>query len=74
MENDAEDTTVYRVVGFYPTPSPIEKFKSELSAYRNAKGSAQFPLDRPLPLGLIERIVKFRVAEVRAKRDAASLR
>ncbi|MBS1508665.1 MAG: DUF1801 domain-containing protein [Bacteroidetes bacterium] len=50
-------------IGFYPTPNGIESFKKELSAYKGAKGSVQFPLDQPLPLGLIERIVKYRVAK-----------
>ncbi|MBI5352893.1 MAG: DUF1801 domain-containing protein [Chloroflexi bacterium] len=50
-------------VGFYPTPSGIEAFKKELSIYEGAKGSVQFPLDKPMPLKLISRIVKFRVAE-----------
>jgi uncharacterized protein YdhG (YjbR/CyaY superfamily) len=50
-------------IGFYPTPSGIEKFKEELSAYAGAKGSVQFPLDKPMPLGLIRNIVKFRVKE-----------
>ena len=50
-------------IGFYPTPTGIEKFKNELSAYAGAKGSVQFPLDKPLPLGLITKIVKFRVKE-----------
>lgn len=50
-------------IGFYPTPSGIEAFKEELSSYKGAKGSVQFPLDEPLPLKLIGRIVKFRVAE-----------
>ena len=50
-------------VGFYPTPSGIAAFKKELSIYKNAKGSVQFPLDKKLPLGLITKIVKFRVAE-----------
>lgn len=54
-------------VGFYPSPSAIEAFKKELSAYAGAKGSVQFPLDRRMPLGLIARIVKFRVQEVRQK-------
>lgn len=54
-------------VGFYPTPSGIETFKDKLSQYRSAKGSVQFPLDRPMPLGLIAEIVRFRVKEVRAK-------
>jgi uncharacterized protein YdhG (YjbR/CyaY superfamily) len=50
-------------IGFYPTPMGIEAFKKELSAYQGAKGSVQFPLDEPMPLGLIGRIVKFRVAQ-----------
>ena len=52
-----------RHVGFYPTPSAIEKFSRELSAWKGAKGSVQFPLDEPMPLALISRIVRFRVKE-----------
>ena len=48
-------------IGFYPAPRGIEEFKDELSAYKGAKGSVQFPLDRPVPFELIGRIVKFRV-------------
>lgn len=50
-------------IGFYPRASAIEAFKKELSIYKGAKGSVQFPLDKPLPLGLIKKIVKFRVIE-----------
>ena len=50
-------------IGFYPAPSGIERFKDELSAYESAKGSVQFPLDRPIPYDLISAIVKFRVQE-----------
>lgn len=50
-------------IGFYPTPSGIEAFKKELSKYERAKGSVQFPIDKPMPLKLISRIVKYRVAE-----------
>ena len=50
-------------IGFYPVPSGIEAFKKELSVYKGAKGSVQFPLDKPMPLGLICEIVKFRVNE-----------
>ena len=50
-------------IGFYPIPTGIEKFKHELSVYKQGKGSVQFPLDRPMPLDLISRIVKFRVEE-----------
>jgi len=50
-------------IGFYPVPSGIEAFKKELSVYKGAKGSVQFPLDKPMPLKLISEIVKFRVNE-----------
>ncbi|WP_153797250.1 iron chaperone [Foetidibacter luteolus] len=50
-------------IGFYPTPSGIEAFKKELSRYKSAKGSVQFPLNEPLPLALVTKIVKFRVKE-----------
>lgn len=50
-------------IGFYPTSSGIEQFKQELSIYAGAKGSVQFPLDKPIPFGLIGKIVKFRVKE-----------
>ena len=48
-------------IGFYPTPSSIRAFTKELSKYVHAKGSVQFPLDRPLPLALIRRMVAHRV-------------
>ena len=50
-------------IGFYPRTSAIAAFKKELSAYKGAKGSVQFPIGQPLPLSLISRIVRFRVAE-----------
>jgi uncharacterized protein YdhG (YjbR/CyaY superfamily) len=50
-------------VGFYPRASAIEKFKKELSGYKGAKGSVQFPLREPLPLDLIKRIIQFRIEE-----------
>ena len=50
-------------IGFYPTPSGMEAFKQELSAYKGAKGSVQFPIDQPLPLALIRRMVEYRVKE-----------
>ena len=48
-------------IGFYPIPSGIEAFKKELAAYECGKGSVKFPMDKPLPLDLITKIVKFRV-------------
>ena len=50
-------------IGLYPTPSGTEAFKEEIAKYKNAKGSIQLPIDEPMPLKLISRIVKFRVAE-----------
>jgi len=50
-------------IGFYPAPSGIEAFKNELTIYKSAKGSVQFPIHRPLPLTLISEIVKFRITE-----------
>jgi uncharacterized protein YdhG (YjbR/CyaY superfamily) len=50
-------------IGLYPTPSGIDSFKEELGCYKNAKGSVQFPIDKPLPLDLIRRIVEYRVEE-----------
>ena len=54
-------------VGFYPIPSGIEAFKDELAAYKQGRGSVQFPLDKPMPMDLIRRIVEFRVEENRAR-------
>jgi len=50
-------------IGFYPTPSGIEAFKKELSKYKGAKGSVQFPIDSSIPYDLVRRIVVFRVKE-----------
>lgn len=57
-------------IGFYPTPNGIAEFEPELSVYQRAKGSVQFPINQPLPLDLISRIVKYRAAE-NAKKAAA---
>jgi uncharacterized protein YdhG (YjbR/CyaY superfamily) len=54
-------------IGFYPIPTGIEKFKKELAPYKQGKGSVQFPLDQPIPYGLISKIVTFRVKENAAK-------
>lgn len=50
-------------IGVYPMPTGVEAFKDELSSYETAKGSVQFPLDRPMPYELIGKIVQFRAAE-----------
>lgn len=56
-------------IGFYPTPSGMEAFKKELSGYKGAKGSVQFPIREPLPLPLIRRIVEYRVKENVARKQ-----
>lgn len=60
-------------IGFYPGAGGIAAFKKELSVYKGAKGSVQFPHDKPLPLSLVNKIVKFRVKQnlekVKAKRN-----
>jgi uncharacterized protein YdhG (YjbR/CyaY superfamily) len=54
-------------IGFYPSPTGIEKFKNELSVYGSGKGTLKFPLDKPIPFDLIAKIVKFRVKESLAR-------
>jgi len=58
-------------IGFYATPTGHEKFAKELSKYKQGKGSVQFPLDQPMPMDLIERIVKFRISESESKAKPA---
>ena len=55
-------------IGFYATPSGNAAFKKELSQYKVAKGSIQFPLDEPIPYDLVTKIVLFRVKETQAKK------
>jgi uncharacterized protein YdhG (YjbR/CyaY superfamily) len=50
-------------VGFYPTPSAVSAFADQLSKFATARGSIQFPLEKPLPLDLIRKITAFRVQE-----------
>ena len=59
-------------IGFYPTPGGTQAFKDELSIYQGGKGSIRFPIDQPMPLELISRIVKFRVAENLKKAEMKS--
>jgi uncharacterized protein YdhG (YjbR/CyaY superfamily) len=59
-------------IGFYPAPTGIEAFKAELAPYAGAKGSVQFPLDKPIPYALISKIVKFRVKENAARVETRS--
>ncbi len=50
-------------IGFYATPTGKSAFEQELSAYKTGKGSVQFPIDKPLPIALITKIVNFRVKQ-----------
>lgn len=59
-------------IGFYATPSGHREFADELSAYKKGKGSVQFPLDKPLPIDLIQRIVRFRAKENTARKTSGS--
>ena len=52
-----------RHIGFYATSTGHKQFRQELSAYEGSKGSVQFPLDKPIPYGLVSKMVKFRVQE-----------
>ncbi|MFC6490117.1 iron chaperone [Nitratireductor sp. GCM10026969] len=53
-----------RHIGFYPTPAAIQAFAGELSQYETSAGTIRFPLDRPLPVSLIDRIASYRVQDV----------
>jgi uncharacterized protein YdhG (YjbR/CyaY superfamily) len=55
-------------IGFFPTSSGVTRFKKELKAFKTSKGTIQFPLDKPIPYGLISKITKFRVNETIQKR------
>jgi uncharacterized protein YdhG (YjbR/CyaY superfamily) len=61
-------------IGLYPAPSGSERFNRELSAYRTSKSTVRFPLDKPVPYGLITRIVKLRVKANQGKASAKSKR
>ena len=56
-----------RHIGFYPTPEAVKAFEKELTEYKTAKGSIQFPLDKPLPLALIRKIATYRIKEEKDK-------
>lgn len=59
-----------RHIGFFPTASGIANFKQELSSYKCSRGTVQFPFDKPIPYGLIGKIVRFRVKENLEKAEA----
>ena len=50
-------------IGFYPTPSGTEAFKKDLSIYEVSNGSVKFPINKPIPFDLVEKIVEYRVKE-----------
>lgn len=52
-------------VGFYATPNGHEAFAADFAAYKQGKGSVQFPHTKPLPLDLVRRVVAFRVTAIR---------
>jgi uncharacterized protein YdhG (YjbR/CyaY superfamily) len=54
-------------VGFYPHPSTIEAFLENLSGYKFAKGSVQFPLDKPIPKELVIKMVRYRYEQIQKK-------
>jgi uncharacterized protein YdhG (YjbR/CyaY superfamily) len=54
-------------IGFYPTASGINAFRAELSQYKQSKGAVQFPIDEPVPIELVKKMVKFRLKEDMAK-------
>lgn len=55
-------------IGFYATPNGHAKFAQQLTAYKQGKGSVQFPFTEPLPIELIKNIVLFKLAENAAKK------
>lgn len=54
-------------IGFYPTPNGMEQFDKELTPYKTGKGTAQFPLDKPLPFDLISNIIKSRIGQIKSE-------
>jgi uncharacterized protein YdhG (YjbR/CyaY superfamily) len=54
-------------IGFYPTSSAIESFKGELSSFETSRGTIRFPMDKPIPIDLVKRIVKYRVKQINKK-------
>src|SRR6478672_3049162 len=60
-------------IGFYPTASGIKVFEDQLGDYKFSKGAIQFPIDKPMPVDLITKIVKFRVRETQGKEKAKKI-
>jgi uncharacterized protein YdhG (YjbR/CyaY superfamily) len=57
-------------IGFYPSPSGIIAFKEDIKPFKNSKGAIQFPINKDLPLELIEKIVRFRIEENKLKQKS----
>jgi uncharacterized protein YdhG (YjbR/CyaY superfamily) len=57
--------------GFFPSPSGIDAFEKELIPYRSGKGTLRFPIDKPIPCDIIQRVIQFRVKEnlIKAKNE-----
>ena len=51
-------------IGFYATPNGHEAFAKDFSKYKQGKGSVQFPLDQPLPIDLIRRVIQYRKQQI----------
>jgi len=56
-------------ISIYPIPTGSESFNKQVAKYVEGKGTLQFPIDKPLPLKLITKIVKLKVAEIRKRKD-----
>ncbi len=54
-------------IGFYPAPTEVAEFKKALAPYAASKATARFPFDKPLPLALISKMIKFRVKSLSEK-------
>jgi uncharacterized protein YdhG (YjbR/CyaY superfamily) len=61
-------------VGFYALPGAIKAFAKDCAAYKTSTGTVQFPLDRPIPVGLVKKMVAFRVSENRARKKSKRVR
>lgn len=61
-----------RHIGMYPVPAGDAEFNREIAPYQSSKGTLQFPLNQPIPYGLIRKVVKYRAAEELAKGSTRS--
>jgi uncharacterized protein YdhG (YjbR/CyaY superfamily) len=58
-------------IGMYPAPVAEESFKDSIAPYKSGKATVKFPLNAPMPLDLIEKIVTFRIAQNSLKSNKA---